>query len=184
LSQLQPLGFADRRIVSFDDRDVAPEQTPYRRHDQIFSQVHRERKRLQNKMIAVPIDNHAWQTVALAPDNTTQRWIDVSTIAILGSLLNSPPEEIVIKILPPPREPARDNLRFRIVNRAADQVIFPILKGDNVAVGRISKNFKHFTRKHPVMSVQNARAWFNNDSGHEKEPTSNAERSTSNAQVN
>src|SRR6476660_2855857 len=91
-----------------------------RLHNRILSHVQRQCERLQNEMIAVAIDDHAGKTVAFAPNDATQIWIDVSPVAILGSLRDAALEEIKVEILPPPGETARQNLRFRIVNGAAD----------------------------------------------------------------
>ena len=70
----------------------------------------RARESLQNEMIAVAIDDHAGQTVTLAPHNATHVWIDLSPVAILGRLGNSAPKEIGIQILTSPRETTRHDL--------------------------------------------------------------------------
>ena len=48
----------------------------HRLNDQIFPHVHRQRERLQDEMIAVAIDDHARQSVALAPDEAAKSRID------------------------------------------------------------------------------------------------------------
>jgi len=45
-------------------------------------------------------------------------------------------------------------------------MIFTILERDHIAVGGISKNFQNFAGKNPVVSVQNSRTWFDDDSSH------------------
>src|SRR5436190_23972735 len=45
-------------------------------------------------------------------------------------------------------------------------MIFTILERDHIAVGGISKDFQNFAGKNPVMSVQNSRTWFDDDSSH------------------
>src|SRR5438034_9155060 len=45
-------------------------------------------------------------------------------------------------------------------------MIFTILERDHIAVGGISKNFQNIAGKNPVMSVQNSRTWFDDDSSH------------------
>src|SRR5262249_48624166 len=150
--------------------------------NQILSHFHCQRQGLQNEMIAISVDDHTGNTVTFAPYNATQFWIDMSPVAIVGSLRDAAPEEIKIKILPPPREAARDNLRFGIVNGAADQAILTVLERDHIAVRGISKNLQDFTGKHPIVSVQHPRARFHNDSGHRNNSTSNVQRLTSNTQ--
>ena len=82
----------------------------HRSHDRILPHLHRARERLQNEMIAIAVDDHAGETVAFAPHNSAQFWINISPVTILGSLRNAAPEEIEIEILPPARETARHNL--------------------------------------------------------------------------
>ena len=94
-AQLQSLCFTNRGVVSFDDGDVA-EQIDHCSSDEILSHVHPKRERLQNEMIAITIDDHARQTVAFAPHNTAQFRIDISPVAVLGSLRNPAPKEIRI----------------------------------------------------------------------------------------
>src|SRR6266581_3106840 len=148
----------------------------------MLSHVHRQRERLQNEMIAVAIDDHAGKTVAFAPNDAAQVWIDISPVAILGRLCDAASEEIKVEVLPAPRETARHNLRFRIVNGAADEAILTVLERDHIAVRGISKNLQDFTGKHPIVSVQYSRTRFDNDSWHRSNSTSNVQRSTSNAQ--
>src|SRR6478672_4572817 len=96
--------------------------------DQILSHVHRQRERLQHEIVAVTIDDHAWKTVAFAPHHAAQLCIEVSPVPIFGSLLDAAPEKILIKVLPSSRETARNDLRFRIVNDAPNQMIFAVLE--------------------------------------------------------
>src|SRR6478735_9929213 len=96
--------------------------------DQILSHIHRQRERLQDKIAAVTIDDHARKTVAFAPHHAAQLCIDVSPVPVFGSLLDAAPEKILIKVLPSSRETARDTLRFRIVNRAPNQMVFAVLE--------------------------------------------------------
>jgi hypothetical protein len=83
---------------------------------------------LQYEVISVAIDDDSGETVAFAPDDATQFWIDVSSVAIFGSLSDAAPKKIQIKILPAPGETARHNLRFGIVNGAPDQMVFAVLE--------------------------------------------------------
>ena len=41
-----------------------------------------------------------------------------------------------------------------------------ILERNHIAIGRISENLQNFGGKHPIVSVQNSRSRFDNDSGH------------------
>ncbi len=79
--------------------------------------------------------------VALAPDDATKLWIDASSRAVFRGLRDPPLEEIQIEILSPPRETPRHNLRFAVVNCAADQMILTVLERDHIAVRRLPKTF-------------------------------------------
>ena len=100
---------------------MSPKKIDHCGRDQILSYVHRQCERLQDEIVAVTIDDQARKTVAFAPHHAAQLCIDVSPVPVFGRLLDAAPEKILIKILPSPRKTARNNLRFRIVNRATDQ---------------------------------------------------------------
>jgi len=67
------------------------------------------------------------------------------------------------------RETPRDDLGFRIVNRASNQTVASVLERDNVAIRRVSENFQDFAGKDPVVSVKNSRAGFDDQSSHDDE---------------
>src|SRR6476620_9139639 len=134
--------------------------------DQILSHIHRQRDRLLAEIVAVTIDDHARKTVAFAPHHAAQLWIDVSPVPVFGSLLDAAPEKILIKVLPSPRETARNNLRFRIVNGAPNQMIFAVLERNDIAIRWISENLEHFAGKHPIVSMQNSRTRFDDEACH------------------
>src|SRR6266446_1833011 len=90
----------------------------------------------------------------------------MSSRAVFRRLCNPSLKEIEVKILFSPRETSGHDLRFRIVDRAADQMILAIPKRDHVAVRRTSKNLQHFAGKNPIVSVQNSRTWFDDNSTH------------------
>src|SRR5260370_2283492 len=77
-------------------------------------------------MFSVTIDDYSWEPIALTPDNAAKPWIDMSSRAVFGRLCNPSLKEIKVKILFSPRETPRYNLRFRIVDRAADNMILAI----------------------------------------------------------
>src|SRR6185369_5391689 len=110
-------------------------------------------QRLQNKMLAVAIDDHTRQSVALAPNHATKSIVDLSPFAILSRLRDPAFEEVEIEILFSPRKSARHDLRFGIVNRAADQMITAILKRYDVAIRRLSENLQHFAGEDPIVPV-------------------------------
>src|SRR5262245_10632044 len=76
-AQFQSLRFANRRVVSLDNSDVVAEQIDHCSHDQILSDVHRQRERLQDEIVSVAINYHTGKTIAFAPNNTAELWIDV-----------------------------------------------------------------------------------------------------------
>src|SRR5712691_8703846 len=120
-------------------------------------------------MIAVTIDDHPGQPVALAPNDPAQFWIDPSPVAVVGRLANAAFEKIKIEILPLPRKTARHDLRPGIVNRAPDQTIAAILERNDVAVYWVAEYFQHLARKNPVVSVKNSGPRFDDDSCHGEE---------------
>src|SRR6266480_4879346 len=166
-AEFQSFRLANGRVVSFDNSDVA-EEIDHCSRDQILSHVHRQRERLQDEIVAVTIDDHARKTVAFAPHHAAQLWIDVSPVPVFGSLRDAAPKKILIKVLPSSRETTRNNLRFRIVNGAPNQMIFAVLERNHLAILGISKNLEHFAGKHPIMSMQNSRTRFDDDACHER----------------
>jgi len=56
-------------------------------------------------------------------------------------------------------------LRFRIVNGAADQMVFAVLERNHIAIRGVSENLEHFAGKHPVVSMQNSRTRLDDNSG-------------------
>jgi hypothetical protein len=98
-------------------------------------------------------------------------------------LRDAPFEEIKIEVLPLSRETPGGDLRFGIVNRTANQTIASVLQRNHVAIGRLAENLKHLAGKNPVVSVQDARARFDDEAGHKvganvQRPTLNVQRST------
>src|SRR5205085_8374938 len=65
------------------------------------------------------------------------------------------------------RKAAGNDLRFAVVNRAADQPVFSVLQRNDIAIRRVAENLQHLAREHPVVSVQNARPRFDYESGHD-----------------
>src|SRR5262249_53297264 len=134
--------------------------------DQILSDVHRQGQRLQNKVLSIAVDDHAGKTVAFAPHDATQFRFNTPPVTVFGSLHDTAPKEIQIQILPSPRETARNDLRFGIVNGAPDQMIPAVLERNHIAIRGLSEYLEHFARKYPVVSMQNSRTRFDNNSGH------------------
>ncbi len=169
-----------RRVVALDDlqggrsawpvalgRWSARPTTIFQRpNDQLFSLIHREGERLQNEMVAVAIDDHAGQPIALAPDQPAKSRIDPAPRPILDRLRDSALEKIEIELLFPAREPPGHDLRFRVVDRAPDQMVATVLERDDIAVVRRAENFQDFPAEHPIVSVENPRARFNDESAH------------------
>jgi hypothetical protein len=117
-------------------------------------------------VLAIAIDDHSRQTVALAPDDAAQPRIYFPPFPVCHGLPDPALEKIEIKILPPPRKTPGYDLRFAVVDRAAQQPILAILQGNHVAISRISERLQHLAGKNPVVPVQNSRARFDDDSSH------------------
>ena len=45
-------------------------------------------------------------------------------------------------------------------------MIAPVLERNHIAIGRFAENFQHLAGKNPVVSVQNLRARFDDESSH------------------
>ena len=148
--------------------------------DEIFAPIHRQRERLQDKMIAVAIDDHAGQTIAFAPDQPTELRIHSAARAIFHRLREPARKKIRIEFLPASRKTPGDDLRFGIVNRAAEQPVFSVFQRDDVAVGWIAKDLQHFAGENPIMAMEDAGARFDDEAGHVGRQ--NVERSTLNVQ--
>jgi hypothetical protein len=124
--QLESFCFAHWRIVSLDNR-AGSQNFGDRVGNHGFTLIHRQSQRLEHQEFAIAVDNYSGQAVALAPDNSPDLWIDLSAVAVFRSLRDPTLEEIEIETLPLPGETAGHDLRFRVVNRAADQLITPVL---------------------------------------------------------
>ena len=111
----------DRGIVALNYRSNRRSEGAFESfNDECLSKVHRQRQSLQNHLVAVAIDDHAGQTVALAPNYAAQPRIDTSPRAIFNRLGDSALEKIQIEVLSSPRKAPRHDLRFAVVDRAAD----------------------------------------------------------------
>lgn len=75
-------------------------------------------------------------------------------------------KEVEIESLFAPGKPASHDLRLRVVNRAADQVIPAVLKRNNVPILRFPEGFQDFAGKNPVVPMENASARFDDKAGH------------------
>jgi hypothetical protein len=96
--------------------------------DQRLPLVHPQRQRLQDEVVPISIHDHARQTVALAPDHATQTRVHPAPRAILHRLRDAALKKIEIEFLPSPRKASGHDLRFAVIDRAADQPVFPILQ--------------------------------------------------------
>ena len=164
--QFQSFGPAHRSVVPLDDRNLLSEKIGHRIRNQFLSHVHCQRQRLQNEMVTVAVDDYAGQSVALAPNQAAKSIVYSAPFTIFGRLRDPAFEKIEIKVLLPSREAPRHNLRLGIIDRAADQMIAPILERNNVAVRRFTENLQHFAREYPIVPVENAGPRFDDDSSH------------------
>ena len=117
-------------------------------------------------LVTVAVDDYAGQSVALAPNQAAKSIVYSAPFTIFGRLRDPAFEKIEIKVLLPSREAPRHNLRLGIIDRAADQMIAPILERNNVAVRRFTENLQHFAREYPIVPVENAGPRFDDDSSH------------------
>ncbi len=148
-------------------RSACPTKQIFQRpNDKLFSLIHRQRERLQNKQIAIAIDNNSGESVALAPDDATEPRIDSAPLPVLDRLRDPALKKIEIQLLSSARKSAGHDLRFGVVDRAPKKTVASILERDHVAVGGISKYLQDLTAEHPIVSVENSRARFNDKATH------------------
>ncbi len=118
-------------------------------------------------MLAIAVDHHAGQAVALAPNQTAEFGVDtLQSRAQFQSAGDAAGEEFGIELLLTTRKAAGDDLRLRVVNRRAHRPILVILQRDDIAGLRVAEGFFDFTSIYPLMSVEDARAGLDDDSGH------------------
>src|SRR4029434_9166394 len=142
------------------------------RNDKVLPPIHRECQRLEDEAIAVAINNHTGKSVALAPDEAAEPRIDSAPRPVLDSLRNSALEEIEIEPLFSARKAARHNLRPGVVDRASEKAVASILERNHIAVGGISKHLQDLATEHPIVSMQDSRARFDDKAAHRRSLTS------------
>ncbi len=151
-AQFESFGFSRGCIVPLNER-FPSKKVDNRRDDQRFAQIHRHGEGLEHEIVAVAVENYPGKPVALAPDDSTQRRIDLSPVAIVRRLRDPAFEKIKVEVLTLPRKSAGHDLGFGIVNRAPDQFVAAVLKRNNVAIGRSPENLQHFAGEDPVVSM-------------------------------
>ena len=162
---LHALGLAVGRIVAQDDGGGV-EQGDQRVADDFFAQIHRQRQRLDGKVVAVAVDDQAGQAVGFAPDETGKRFIDVGALAQVDRLADAAGEEVEVEILFAAGKAAGDDLRHRIVDRRAERAVAEILERDNVARLWIAEGFFDLGGVNPLVTVKNACSGCDDDACH------------------
>src|SRR5262249_48164252 len=115
---------------------------------------------------AVAVHDDAGKAVAFAPDDAAKIRPHATPLAILHGLRDATLEKVEVEILPLARKAARGDLRLGIEDGAAEQAVAAVLERDDVAILRIAPGFQDFRGVNPLVSVENARAWSDDDSGH------------------
>src|SRR5207253_5244324 len=110
---------------------------------------------------------------------TRQRQIDPAAGSVFDRLGNAARKKIEVELLFAPRETPRHDLRFGIVNGAADQVVTAVFERNHVPVVRFSEHLQYLAGKNPVVSVKNPCARFDDKSSH---VSANVQRSSQNVQ--
>ena len=109
--------------------------------DQFPAQVHRLRECLQHNDLPVAVGDHARKPVALAPDKTEEIHATTGLRAVFQGLPDPPAEKILVQILPPAGEPPHDDLRSRVVNPHAQQLVPSVLDRNHAPVFRVPESF-------------------------------------------
>ena len=101
-------------------------------------------------MIAVAVDDHAGEPVALAPDQPSKLRIESAPGPVVDGLLEAALEEFEVEVLALAREAPGDDLGLGIVDGGADEAVLAILERDDVAVvAGCAKGLEHFTGVRP-----------------------------------
>ena len=156
---------SDGRIVSLDHA-IRLRQLGENLRNRLPVQVHRLRQGLEHEDFAVAIHDDAGQAVALTPHNPQQIPATTGFLPVFQRLRDPPVEKIRVQILPAPGEPPHDNLRLRVVNPDAQQLVPSVLDRHDTPVLGASECFQNFTGINPVMPVQDPRARADDDSSH------------------
>ena len=58
-------------------------------------------------------------------------------------------------------------MRFAVINRAANQMIFSILQRNDVTIDGISERLQDLTGEYPIVPMQDSRARFYDEASHD-----------------
>ena len=158
---------AHRALVALHDA-ARLQNLVQRLHDHVLTLRHAERERLQHQKIAVAVHDHAGQTVGLAPDEAAQAQIDSGGLARLHRALDASREEVLVEVLAAVGEKAGADLRFGIVNGAAERLSAHILQAHHISRLRITGAFLDFGGIDPHVTVKEACAGLDDECGHEQ----------------
>lgn len=163
--RLQPLGLANRRVVSLDDR-FRLKNSVQSFDNQFFSLIHGHCQRLKDEMRAVAIDHQSGQTVGLAPDQAVNGLGESHRLPQRERPFDSALEKVRVQILFSPRETAGHDLRVRIVDRRTERPVFNVLELDDRARLWIAQHTLHFGRVDPFVTMKEAGAGLDDERGH------------------
>ena len=165
LAHFHALGLAHRSVIARGDGHGV-QQLAQSRHDEFLTQRHRQRQGLQHQMVAVPVHDQARQAVGLAPHQPAQVGVDAQRVAHVQGALDAALEEVGVQMLAAERVAARDDLRARIVDRAAEGLAAQVVEDHFIAGLRIAGDDLHIRGIHPVMTVKEAGAGLDNEGRH------------------
>ena len=121
--------------------------------DQRFALIHREGQRLDDEVIAIPVDDQSRKAVAFAPDQPARPAVEPAAAPVVGRQGDAASEEIGIEILALTRKTARDDLRAGVVDGAPQHPVAPVLEGDDISGFRAAEGFEHIAGIDPVVSM-------------------------------
>jgi len=118
------------------------------------------------QVVAVAIDDQAGDAIGLGTDHAAKLGAESQAFPISQRLADAAGEKLQVEILAAARKAAGDDLRLRIVDRGAERAIAEILECDDIARLGIAEGFFDFSGVHPVVSVENACPWGDDETCH------------------
>ena len=163
--RFQALGLADGSVIAFDKADRL-ENFFDRVGDEFFALVHGEGQRLQDRAVAIAVENKAGQSVAFAPDLAAGTRVESELVAVFRGHGDAAAEEVGIEVLTLARKAAGRDFRAAVVNGAAEKAVALVFEADNRAVFGFAGDLEDFVVVDPIVPVEDACAGADNDRCH------------------
>ena len=160
----------DRGIIALHDAGGI-EQLPEGIGDQMAPLIHRRGEGLDNQQISVTVHDHPRQSIGLAPGKAVDRLRKVHGFPHGERPFQSAEEKVGIQILFAPGKSTRHDLGVGIVNRGAKRPVAVILQRHHITRDGFAGHLLNLRAVDPVMSVKDASAGLDDESGHSEKTT-------------